>query len=246
MSTDPGDRMVYQVRAPTSPTSREPSALQGIAFTDSPTSNLYTQPHPSSSQLSQPVDLNMEVYSPTESRPESPSMPPSPAGTSVHPIFLSTTDSFDQQSDVVTSSLHSIADWLETVDWDAILGRNPLDAATLNSSPLAAAATRVIRYLNAGIVGRSTKVPELQAARPSSAISTQPGPAGTMTYANAVSRSLPAPSSNRTNRSTTRPASRLANTVNDSFVEDIFRLREAHPNLSASELLALQRQAASP
>ena len=67
-----------------------------------------------------------------------------------------------------------------------------------------------------------------------------------MTYASAVSRSLHAPSSNHTNRSTTRPASRLANTVNDSFVEDIFRLREAHPNLSASELLALQRQAASP
>lgn len=170
MSTDPGDRLVHQVRVPASPTSREPFALQGIAFTDSPTSDLYTQPHPSSSQLSQPVDLNMEVYSPTESRPESPSMPPSPnamaddtqLGLLSIPIFLSTTDSFDQQSDVVTSSLHSIADWLETADWDAIFGRNPLDAATLNSSPLAAAATRVIRYLNAGITGRSTKVPELQ------------------------------------------------------------------------------------
>ncbi|ETW74950.1 hypothetical protein HETIRDRAFT_437391, partial [Heterobasidion irregulare TC 32-1] len=38
---------------------------------------------------------------------------------------------------------------------DAVFGRNPLDAATLNSDSLASAATRVIRYFNAGIAGRA-------------------------------------------------------------------------------------------
>ncbi|ETW75600.1 hypothetical protein HETIRDRAFT_316207 [Heterobasidion irregulare TC 32-1] len=251
MPKDPGDRLVHQVRASASHSMREASTPQGMLPTDSPSFDSSAHPDLSSPQ---PIDLDMELFGPDEDHPGSPATPLSPIdmdddtqlGILSVPISLASTDSFEQQANIVTSSLHTIADWLETVDWDTIFGRNPLDAATLNSTPLASAATRVIRYLNAGIAGRSTKVPDLQvppvqpnrvnnpsrmtqpATHPTSATSTRPDTPGAMSYASAVSRSSQAPSVNYTNWTTSRTSS-----------------RQAHPELSPGELLALQRQIAA-
>lgn len=262
MSTDPGDHLVHQARIPTSPLLRESLGPREGPFTGPLMSNLYYQ---SFSPSSQPTDLDMEVYSPVGARPESPPMPLSPSamvddtplGVLSIPISLSSTDTFDQQFNIVTSSLHSIADWLETVNWDGIFGRNPLDASTLNSNPLASAATRVIRYLNAGIAGRSPKVPELQTppAQPNRVNNTQrapqqatrppSAPPGNMTYARAASRASPAPSNNYTSWTVSRPSSQQSTSVDAGFDNDISRLREAHPDLTVGELLALQRHYAS-
>ena len=252
MSTDPGVPSGHQVRTTASPPTRELPDTRGGSSSESPSFSPYSQLQFSPPQ---PIDLDMEVYSPNGTQPGSPTAPEPPIamedddqlGILSIPLFLSSSDSFDQQSNVVTSSLHNIADWLETVNWDAIFGRNPLDAATLNSNPLASAATRVIRYLNAGIAGRSPKVPELQVPsalpgrttnpqqtpfqpmRPASVMSTRAGPTGKMTYVRAASRSSPAPSNNYTNWTVSRPSSQQSTAADESFVDDIGRAAYARP-----------------
>ncbi|ETW79537.1 hypothetical protein HETIRDRAFT_419235 [Heterobasidion irregulare TC 32-1] len=264
MPKDLGEHSVHQVRVSTSPLTRESPATRRATPPDPQPSTNLTGLDPTPSQ---PTDLDMEILSPTDSRPASPMAPPSPInmdedsqiGVLSSPIYISSTDPFDQQNNIVTSSLHSIADWLESVKWDAVFGCNPLDAATLNSNPLASAATRVVRYLNAGIAGRSVTVPELQTPPPAQPPRTtnpqQPPPPATqpplgfdarsntpgrMSYARAVSHSSQAPSNGYTNWTVLRSPSRQSASTNDAFIDEIIRLREVNPDLSAGELLALQ------
>ncbi|ETW81312.1 hypothetical protein HETIRDRAFT_104689 [Heterobasidion irregulare TC 32-1] len=204
MPKDPGEHNVHQVRVSTSPLTRESPATRRATPPDPQPSTNFTGLDPTPSQ---PTDLDMEILSPTDSRPASPTAPSLPIimdedsqiGVLSSPIYISSTDPFDQQNNIVTSSLHSIADWLESIKWDTLFGHNPLDAATLNLNPLASAATRVVQYLNAGIAGRSVTVPELQTPPPT------------------ISRS----------------PSRQSASTNDAFIDEIIRLREENPDLSA-------------